>query len=126
MKNEAMLEDALKFISQEARQMVIDAVYCELHNKGYELEGNTAESDLNWFARELWKTRHDDAPISQWEALAADEKLRWLQLADSSLAVLPRLMERVSHRYIAYSKALHTVLKQMWNEKRASKKSKTI
>lgn len=117
-KPSPILEDALNFVSREARNLVIDAVYCELHNKGYELQGNTAESDLDWFAREIWRSHHDGTPPSQWEILKDDEKQRWLELADTSLRVLPRLMERMSHRYIAHSKALHLILKQTWKEKK--------
>ena len=84
----------------------LDAVACELHNHGHNLDGNTAESDLEWFARHMWEERWGKPP-RHWEvALNQDERDYWIRTAQAALAALPGLQARIASRCIALSKSV--------------------
>lgn len=76
---------------------VLDAVYCHGHNLWSSLEGNTAETDIEWFAQILFE-QSEDRRNWRWEN--APEKVRrfWLGLTETTLRELPRLMSRQANR----------------------------
>jgi hypothetical protein len=51
------LKHTLSFLSIDGENRVLDALSCYLHNEGYSLQGNTAESDEMWLARLILKER---------------------------------------------------------------------
>jgi hypothetical protein len=99
---------SLDHLTREAEHMVIHALACTLHNNGYALEGNTAETDEGWFAAQLWATRYGESS-SKFECLAEDERTQWLTIAHAAIAALPRLMARIAHRCVLHSQALRTI-----------------
>lgn len=87
---------------------MLDAVSCYLHNEGYNLQGNTAESDELWLARIILKDRvqrHAD----NWEQATSIEREEALHLAQIALRNLPAICDRIAHRYINASKAFRTL-----------------
>jgi len=115
-----LLADALDFVGNDAKKAVLDAVYCELHNKGYNIEGNTEANDLEWFARNLYERRYEQ--FRRWDALEEKDKDEWRRIAEASLQILPQLMGKVASRCIHYSQALHLILKQTWEQKNKVKR----
>lgn len=115
------LEHALDFISVEARHYVTDAVYCTLFNLAGDLEGNTAESDTDWWAYELWREMHPMGTRWAWEALSVDERAHWEKLASVSIERLPFLLSRIANRCRSQATALGMLAKaerQRLQEKR--------
>jgi len=103
-------ERVLDHISQEARTWVLDSVYCSLHNAGNDLQGNTAESDLDWFARELY-ARDRQVPHWHFEQVLGDaERDHWRRLARLALETLPLLMGRIGSRCERHAQALRGLL----------------
>ncbi len=109
------IEKALEFLPKEKRTEVIDAVYCEIHNSWGQLEGNTAETDVMWFARWLCNGFHH----SGYDRLSEDEQRFWNNLAEQCIRGLPMLMSRMETRYETYKDALHVLLQSEWAAKRA-------
>ena len=112
------IEKSLNFLSKEDREKVLDAVYCEIHNSWGTLKGNTAESDIEWFAR--WLCDGFSPRGYQW--LDDTEKRFWNSLAEQSLRGLPMLMSRMEMRYEAYKDALHVLLRAQWEAEKANEK----
>lgn len=107
-----LFSDSLDFVSREARSMVLDDLHCTLHNKGYSLEGNTAESDIDWFARNIFAhVGGENAPRGHWENFPEETKERYRLWARQTLNLLPSLMMRMAHRCIWHSQAINTMLK---------------
>jgi hypothetical protein len=123
-----VLSDALDFVSREARTWVLDAVYCSFSNIAGDLEGNTAEHDVEWFARNLWERfgERRNWPVGpaveehllgrravcpRWDVAGEPEKELWRAIAKTSLDTLPGLMSRVAHRCRAVAAAVNAVLK---------------
>jgi hypothetical protein len=118
-----MLEKALAFVSTEARHQVIDAVACELHNVGYQLEGNTEAFDAEWLARMLW-SEETGAMVADWDldqVGMAETRIRYITLARSALKVLPAYQERVAHRLVALSKVMRDLERGLRVAKREQK-----
>jgi hypothetical protein len=119
----------------------VDAIGCYLHNAGANLMGNTQDSDLEWFARNLYQHcgtfgynyPRPNGPLSasidnaefeklgllpdrpwtnkQWETLAPGEQIAWLKFAEATIHLLPKLAERIGHRFMEQSKALRVAWK---------------
>jgi hypothetical protein len=105
---EETLKRAIGFVSTEAQNWVLDGLACYLHNEGYNLEGNTAESDELWLAQIILKDRvcrHAD----NWEQATPIEREEALHLARIAIRNLPALCDRIAHRYINASKALRSM-----------------
>lgn len=105
---EKTLKRAIGFVSTEAQNWILDALSCYLHNEGYNLEGNTAESDELWLARIILKDRvqrHAD----NWEQATSIEREEALHLARIAIRNLPALCDRIAHRYINASKAMRSL-----------------
>lgn len=105
---EKTLKRAISFVSTEAENRVLDALSCYLHNEGYSLQGNTAESDELWLARIILKDRvqrHAD----NWEQATSIEREEALHLARIAIRNLPALCDRIAHRYINASKAMRSL-----------------
>lgn len=110
LKPGPLLERELDFVSREARTMVLDSLYCTLHNHANDLAGNTAETDLEWFAAKLWEWR-THKPGFHWEQVLTDEEREeWRETARVALEVLPLLMSKIESRCRAYAQAIQTLL----------------
>lgn len=110
MNDHTLLSKELDFISHQAREYILDAIYCTLHNKGHDLQGNTAESDVSWFAYQLWAELQRDPLLQAWEQLPPEERAHWERVAAASLRRLPFLMDRISHRMLTTKEAINTLL----------------
>ncbi len=94
-----LMSEALDFVGAEARHLVMDAVYCALANSASDLEGNTAETDVNWFAFQIWGEARRDHNNHVWEnVLSEDEREHWRTVARACLDRLPFLMSRMANR----------------------------
>ena len=108
-RDETLVSEVLEFVGHDQRALVADSVYCALFNAAGDLEGNTAESDTQWFARCLWQEVKGSRP-GQWEQLPEQERLRWEDEAAAALRVLPQLMGRIARRCRTQAKALRTLI----------------
>lgn len=116
------LEKALAFLDEKDRENVIDAVYCELHNTWGTLQGNTAESDVKWFARWLCAGVHPRG----YEWLDEYEQHFWDNLAEQCLRGLPMLLDRMVSRYHTYRDVIDIMRKSDWvAQKEAEKQADT-
>lgn len=111
MKNKQGLQAALEAFSGEQVNHVLDALACELHNEGYALSGNTAESDQDWFAQWLYTVSANRSYHGRtaWQMLEPYEQKLWLALAQLCIECLPFLMERMASRYIAAAEAIRVL-----------------
>lgn len=101
----SFLDDALEYVSREARHNIADTLACHLHNAGYALEGNTEESDLEWFARRMYEHRDPGS----WERAPQERRGEYREIARNVLAVLPDFQLRMAHRLIALSKVVRDI-----------------
>ncbi len=114
---ERLLDRAMEHVSREAREMMLDALYCRLHNRGHDLEGNTEKSDLEWFAQRLFNCLCTDQ--THWEQLPeVGGRQSWMKMARVALELLPLLMSRIANRCIVQSQAIRQLLDA---ERRADK-----
>lgn len=104
-----LFSDALDYVSRESRYLIMDSLYCSLHNNGYQIEGNTAESDVEWFARNLFSHLGKGRAQGHWDNFPDKDYYR--KLAVKTLECLPSLMFRIASRCIEHSKAINTILK---------------
>ena len=103
------LEDKTEFLNRAARYYLLDIIRREMHNEGYALDGNTAESDERWFARLLCdKDRHEP---NSWDRLRDEQRGEYLKQARNAMECIPALMSRISNRCIRISEAVNTVIK---------------
>jgi hypothetical protein len=105
----SFLDDALAYASQETRYHVADALACHLHNDGYALKGNTADSDAEWFARIILQHWQPGTLPSDWDRI--DEGLRETcrSISRAVLAALPAYQLRIAHRLITLSKVVRDI-----------------
>ena len=109
------LSDQLGFLTTEARFFVVDALYCQIFNKAGEIEGNTAENDTEWFARQIWQwTGHD----RRW---SEPEERRYMEIARVAIERLPYLLGRISARLRTTAEALQTM---RWAERQISNRKR--
>jgi uncharacterized protein YjgD (DUF1641 family) len=108
-EREGDLNEALDFVSQEARHYVLDAVYGTLANAAGTLKGNTEKSDVEWFATRMYEC--DNGSRLRWDLLEEDQRENYRKNARLALQVLPLLTERIADRYRAYTDALNIVLR---------------
>lgn len=116
----------------------LESALCILHNLGSHLVGNTQETDLEWLSRNLFEwsnlgagdiktvpwllsceefnylglTRQailGDGPRN-WDNLTPEQQEAWQNLGRICLFILPRLAERIGHRYMEGAK----VIRQEW------------
>lgn len=104
-----MFDKLINYVGHYNREMLLDALYCELHNTGYEIDGNTEESDLEWFAQVIY-TRATSHPNWRWEHESAEERERYHCMARTAVEQLPVLCERMSARLIRQSQLIKAVL----------------
>jgi hypothetical protein len=115
----SFLDDALKYASQETRYRVADALACHLHNDGYQLEGNTEPSDVEWFARNIYERCCDDHYT--WERAGDGDRDSYREVARAVMAVLPAFQLRIAHRLITLSKVVRDIERaERGQHKRAS------
>lgn len=119
--DKTFLHSKSEFLEREARYLMLDMVRCEMHNEGYNLSGNTAESDRVWLARILFERRRRCVP-GHWDAVPEEVRQEYFELADITLEAIPRLMGRISARCIRISQAVNTIIKaeklHEWHEER--------
>ena len=118
---ETLLSNELTFLSQEARQMVLEALSAALHNKGYGLQNTTAATDVRWLAQAMYQNFDEYRHPERLEERPAAEQQHWEQLARSALDALPALMTRVSNRCILMSQALRDVLQGVRQQSQAER-----
>jgi hypothetical protein len=107
------LSKALIWLGDKDRDDAVDAVYCELHNRGQQLAGNTPESDVDWFARLIWAEQHENDPPWHFDDfISGKERQRYIELSEIVIRIMPRLMSRVADRSIAWAAACHTILRE--------------
>lgn len=99
-------EDGLKFLGLEARHFVLDSLACVFHNEGYSLNGNNEHSDVRWLADEISR---EMGTHTRFDRMSEDEQKEWEKHAHAALKSLPKLVDRIAHRYIGISKALRTM-----------------
>lgn len=109
MSERTLFESPLAGLAPEARRDVLDGLYCALNNNGHALLGNTAETDLAWFARRLYDTWGQGVG-PPWDGLGQRRRDDWFRIARAALAALPLLMQRVGDRCVLHSRVLGTVL----------------
>lgn len=108
---------ALDFLSQEARRNVTDALHAHFHNEWSALEGNTEESDVEWFARTLHETDFDDPHhCLHWDGVPDEVKEKYRHMARLSLRNLPAIASRIANRYKAIRDALDDLVKRERDE----------
>ncbi len=117
--------------------------HAKVHNRAGTLLGNTQASDLDWLAQQLfswsnlgagdvktvpWLMSAEDFAFvglqreqlmgegpHRWYMLTEQQQEAWRKLARICLFVLPRICERIGHRYEEQAKSL----KEMWESVRA-------
>lgn len=109
------LEKASEFVGFQALDTFLDALQSVLHNTAQTLDGNTPESDLEWFAKFLYRA----APKSRaaWDHLEEAERDLWRGIAKNCLDALPYLMSRIATRYKAYENVLRDMTGKMNRER---------
>lgn len=136
----AIEADAKDWLRWREIALMVDSSYCDLHNKGQYLTGNTQASDLEWLARVLFEASNLGAGDirttewligwEQWEQLGltkealmgdgprrfdqmtADQQDAWIKLARIVLYVIPIFADRVGRRWTEQAKAL----KKIWHD----------
>ena len=104
------LEDALEFCGQKERYHVADALYCHLHNTGQYLDGNAAENDVEWTARNLYEDWISRRPgPDKWEHASQEHRMMFEDFARVCLKMLPRLQQRIADRLIQLSKVMQDI-----------------
>jgi hypothetical protein len=116
--DQSFLDGALDFASLEARHWVADALACHLHNTGYQLEGNTEASDVDWFAHSLWRAKTGGGPAA-WDNAAEDVREQYRHTARLVIQVLPQYQLRVAHRLIALSKVVRDIERAIRSARRS-------
>ena len=105
----ALFDKLLEYVGIYQKEMLLDALYCDLHNVGYEIEGNTAATDLEWFAQSIYERATRKARWA-WENETEQERERYRLIAQTAIEELPWLCERMSARLIRQSQLIKTVL----------------
>jgi hypothetical protein len=123
------LEKSASLCAFNHKAAFLDSIACELHNRGYELLGNTEESDIEWFARTLWQSVSASNVTKKafnsfglvpdrcwtkkyrWEALSDAERGLWTTLATACIAVIPALQSRIGSRLVAISQCVRLMAK---------------
>jgi len=104
-------DKALDFASREVKHNIIDALVCTFHNEGYSLDGNTDETDVNWFADVLYRA----TPGTRQSRLSGQsevEQREWQEKARIAIECFPALASRVSNRMIRLSQMCRTILQE--------------
>jgi hypothetical protein len=108
--NTSCLDDALAFCGQRERYRVADALYCHLHNTGQYLAGNTADTDVEWMARDLYEDWISRRPgPDKWEHAAPEHRSMFDELARVCIEAMPRLQRRIAGRLIEMSKVIQDI-----------------
>ncbi len=113
---ERTLIGSLGRTSREVEHIIVDTISCDLHNNGYALEGNTEANDPDWLAAEIYSqfSHHGETAFNQ---LAESDQHFWRGVAAACIATMPRLMSRIAHRAILYSRAWRSLERALRAEK---------
>lgn len=117
---QSFYDKACKYVSREAEENIVDAILCTFHNEGYALDGNTAQTDVEWFARILFDRRKQFS-VPHWDNLDEDTRNMWLERSQDAIDLLPR-MDRIAHRTIHISQGLRTIAQEQKHLKTIRKK----
>lgn len=118
--NTTFLEDTLRHASRETRHLLADALYCHLHNTGYNLDGNTEANDVEWFAREIAQVERGCVP-GDWDRLPGGVQDGYRAAARAVIRALPRFQMRVAHRLIELSKVVQDIARAERQQHEAAK-----
>lgn len=111
--------ESLDFVSTEAKRLVLDSLYCELFNLTGDLEGNTAERDIDWLASQIWLRMDLMRERRDFDRLTDDEKDHWRAVARATLEALPLFMSRVVDRWSDHAKVIGTMLHALRSEEKS-------
>lgn len=102
---------------REVEHVIVDTIACDLHNNGYALEGNPEANDPDWLAAEIYSRckEHGETPFDR---LAESDQHFWRGVAVACIATMPRLMSRIAHRAILYSRAWRSLERALRAEER--------
>jgi hypothetical protein len=93
------LFDSARFycrVESKTREFLED-IHATAHNLWGSLEGNTAETDVEWFARILYDA--EDRPEGRrWDNEADRVREQFIRLSRTTIQELPRLMSRMANR----------------------------
>jgi hypothetical protein len=120
---ERELAEPFDFAWRESHHAILDSIACNLHNKGYSLQGNTEESDFRWLARAMYcdhPKRYAHEP-KDFDRLDEAQRAEWVLLAEIAVKCMPALMGRIAHRVILMSQALRTLERAKRSERRERK-----
>ena len=104
-----LFEQLLDYVGHRQRAMFLNTLYGELHNVGYDLQGNTEETDLEWFAESIYTSATGQAPW-RWDQEDEHEQERYRLMARAAIKQLPGLCERMSARLVRQSQLVKTVM----------------
>lgn len=111
--DETHFDDAVDFLSAEARYFVLDAISCALHNEGYGLLGNHEAKDTFWLAREIYgRLDGQKFDAKRFDDMTDEERQKWMEIAAVTIECLPRLADRIAARYLALEKSLNLLLRR--------------
>lgn len=111
MGQHTKLEKALDFVGRDAQYQVLDALTVVFHNTWADISGNTEGSDQEWFARVLWQNDIEQHHShGNWDNEPDEVKEHYRHMAGLCIECLPRLTDRIAHRYEQISEAI----KVMW------------
>jgi len=134
------LAEVMQRYAEESVAAAADAMHAKRHNAGGSLVGNTAGSDLEWLARQLFgwsrlgagnisttpwlleraqwdylglepEAVFQDAP-RYWDACTPVQKDAWRKLARIVMFIMPKFAERVGHRFLEQAEAIKHVGKE--------------
>lgn len=105
---ETTFDEALDFLTAEARFFVLDAISCTLHNEGHSLKGNTDGFDDAWLARRIYAEFELNG---DWDRETNEVHDRYLKIARVAIISLPALAGRIASRYLNLEKALNGLIR---------------
>lgn len=100
-----LAKDVARYVpARKDREYLLDSIHCATHNLWGTLEGNTAESDVVWFARVLFDA-NNIYDGRRWDNAEQATRDHWTTVAALTLDNLPRIMSRIASRCKAMAEA---------------------
>jgi hypothetical protein len=111
MSKDTHIEEALDYLGQDARALVMDSIAVTLHNTWATLEANRPEEDAEWLARNLYDRLRRSGVHVHWDNLLPVERESWLDSARAVIELLPLFCGRIANRYDAARQAMEQIAK---------------
>lgn len=110
----------LELWNATARESFLESLSCYLHNEGYSLQGNKPDSDVVWLARVMFARRNGET-LNALDRTNDEIRAEYIAHAETAIACLPDLCDRIGARYITAKAAIETQLEfARAKEKRAT------